>query len=68
MVPGATDGSEAGKVGTGVTLRVKTGLYRTFPVDFDALDDFEGAIARLNPEAAIKVKSQIVDTIMRTYM
>jgi hypothetical protein len=61
-------GQKREEVGTGVTLRVKTGLYRTFPVDYEALDEFEDAMKRLNPEAAIKIKSQIVGSIMKTYM
>ena len=61
-------GDDMDHVGTGVTLRVKTGLYRTFPVDYEALDEFEDAIRCLNPEAAIKIKSKIVNSVMRSYM
>ena len=61
-------GQKRDEVGTGLTLRVKTGLFRTFPVDYDLLDEFEEAMIRLNPEVAIKINSQIVATIMRTYM
>ena len=61
-------GQKRDNVGTGLTLRVKTGLFRTFPVDYDLLDEFEEAMTRLNPEVAIKINSQIVATIMRTYM
>jgi hypothetical protein len=55
-------------VATGVTIRVKTGLYRTFPVEYEALEPFEKAITRLNPEAAIKIKSRIVSNVMAVYM
>ena len=55
-------------VATGVTIRVKTGLYRTFPVEYEALEPFENAISRLNPEAAIKIKSRIVSNVMAVYM
>ena len=55
-------------VATGVTIRVKTGLYRTFPVEYEALEPFEKAISRLNPEAAIKIKSRIVSNVMAVYM
>lgn len=55
-------------VATGVTIRVKTGLYRTFPVEYEALEPFEQAINRLNPEAAIKIKSRIVSNVMAVYM
>jgi hypothetical protein len=55
-------------VATGVTIRVKTGLYRTFPVEYEALQPFEEAINRLNPEAAIKIKSRIVSNVMAVYM
>ncbi|KAL7424393.1 hypothetical protein Q5752_000075 [Cryptotrichosporon argae] len=55
-------------VATGVTIRVKTGLYRTFPVDYEQLKPFETAIMRLNPEIAIKIKSEVVGNIMRTYI
>ena len=61
-------GSKKDTVGTGVTIRAKVGVYRTFPVAYAALDEFEEAIARLNPEVAIKIKSDIVTSIMRTYM
>lgn len=37
-------------------------------MDYEALDEFEDAMKRLNPEAAIKIKSQIVGSIMKTYM
>ncbi|WWC59194.1 uncharacterized protein I303_101743 [Kwoniella dejecticola CBS 10117] len=53
---------------TGVTIRARTGLYRTFPVDYEALKPFEEAITRLNPEVAIKIKSDIVGTIFDTYI
>ncbi|OCF59087.1 hypothetical protein L486_03586 [Kwoniella mangroviensis CBS 10435] len=53
---------------TGVTIRARTGLYRTFPVDYEALKPFEEAVSRLNPEVAIKIKSDIVNTIMETYI
>lgn len=56
------------EVATGVTIRVKTGLYRTFPVEYEALEPFETAIARLNPEVAIKIKSRIVNNVMSLYM
>lgn len=56
------------EVATGVTIRVKTGLYRTFPVDYEALEPFEEAIKRLNPEVAIKIKSRIVSNVMSVYM
>lgn len=56
------------EVATGVTIRVKTGLYRTFPVEYEALEPFEDAISRLNPEAAIKIKSRIVNNVMAAYM
>jgi hypothetical protein len=70
-------------VATGVTIRAKAGLYRTYPVNYEPLEEFEDAISRLNPEVsrglltalarahdqvAIKVDSQIVRNIMRTYM
>ncbi|WWC87221.1 uncharacterized protein L201_002109 [Kwoniella dendrophila CBS 6074] len=53
---------------TGVTLRARTGLYRTFPVDYEALKPFEEAITKLNPEVAIKIRSDIVTTIFGTYI
>ncbi|WRT65030.1 uncharacterized protein IL334_001972 [Kwoniella shivajii] len=53
---------------TGVTIRARTGLYRSFPVDYEALKPFEEAITKLNPEVAIKIKSDIVYTIMETYI
>lgn len=56
------------EVATGVTIRVKTGLYRTFPVEYEALEPFEEAISRLNPEVAIKIKSRIVSNVMSAYM
>lgn len=56
------------EVATGVTIRVKTGLYRTFPVEYEALEPFEEAISRLNPEVAIKIKSRIVGNVMSVYM
>ena len=56
------------EVATGVTIRVKTGLYRTFPVEYEALEPFEAAITRLNPEVAIKIKSRFVNNVMSTYM
>lgn len=37
-------------VATGVSIRAKTGLYRTYPVDYEPLEEFEDAITRLNPE------------------
>ncbi|EIW68701.1 hypothetical protein TREMEDRAFT_11927, partial [Tremella mesenterica DSM 1558] len=55
-------------VGTGLTIRAKAGLYRTFPVNYEALDEFEEAITRLNPEIAIKIKSEIVSDILATYI
>jgi hypothetical protein len=55
-------------VGTGVSIRVKTGLYRTYPVRYKALDSFEEAVTKLNPEVAIKIRSDMVTNIMRTYM
>lgn len=55
-------------IATGVTIRVKTGLYRTFPVEYEALEPFEQAINRLNPEVAIKIKSRIVSNVMAVYM
>lgn len=61
-------GSKRDDIGTGVTIRAKIGLYRTFPVGNKLLDEFEEAISRLNPEVAIKIKSDIVTTIMKTYM
>lgn len=61
-------GSRRDEVGTGLTIRAKIGLYRTFPVGYQLLDEFEEAISRLNPEVAIKIKSDIVTTIMKTYM
>lgn len=56
------------ELATGVTIRVKTGLYRTFPVEYEALEPFELAISRLNPEVAIKIKSRIVSDVMNAYM
>ena len=56
------------EVATGVTIRAKTGLYRTFPVNYDALDEFEEAVCRLNPEVAIKIKSSIATNVIRTYI
>ncbi|OCF41165.1 hypothetical protein I317_04995 [Kwoniella heveanensis CBS 569] len=56
------------EVATGVTIRARTGLYRTFPVDYEALKPFEDAITKLNPEVAIKMRSDIVGTIMETYI
>ena len=38
---------------TGVSIRAKTGLYRTFPVGCPALDPFSEAITRLNPEVSL---------------
>lgn len=61
-------GAKKNSVGTGVTIRAKVGRYRTFPVGYKALDEFEEAISRLNPEVAIKIKSDIVSTIMKTYV
>lgn len=39
-------------VATGVTIRAKAGLYRTYPVDYEPLLEFEEAITRLNPEVS----------------
>lgn len=61
-------GARRDAVGTGVTIRAKVNRYRTYPVAYAALDEFEEAIARLNPEVAIKIQSDVVSTIMRTYM
>ena len=75
-------GAKRDEIATGVTIRAKTGLYRTFPVDYEALQPFEEAISRLNPEVsstssklfcthlqvAIKIRSQIISSIMDTYM
>jgi hypothetical protein len=55
-------------VATGVTLRARTGLYRTFPVKYEALEEFETAICKLNPEVAIKIKSTVVSNVIATYM
>lgn len=53
---------------TGVSIRAKTGLYRTFPVGVPALNSFAEAITRLNPEIAIKIKCSVVTTVMNTYI
>ena len=37
---------------TGVTIRARPGLYRTFPVDYEPMQPFEDAITRLNPEVS----------------
>lgn len=55
-------------VATGLTIRARTGLYRTFPVNYEALEPFEVAVTRLNPEVAIKIDSQIVRNTVRSYM
>jgi hypothetical protein len=39
-------------IATGVTIRAKAGLYRTYPVDYEPLQEFEDAIVRLNPEVS----------------
>lgn len=46
-------GAKRDEPATGVTIRVKTGLYRSFPVDYEALEPFEDAITRLNPEVSL---------------
>ncbi|KAK4689790.1 hypothetical protein P7C73_g330, partial [Tremellales sp. Uapishka_1] len=56
------------EIGTGVTIRAKTGLYRTFPVDYEALEVFEIAIKKLNPEVAIKINCDAVRNVIRTYV
>jgi hypothetical protein len=61
-------GAKRDAVGTGVTIRAKINRYRTYPVAYPALDEFEDAISRLNPEVAIKIQSDVVSAIMRTYM
>ncbi|WVQ83999.1 hypothetical protein IAT38_006144 [Cryptococcus sp. DSM 104549] len=61
-------GAKRDKVATGVTIRAKTGLYRTFPVDYEALFPFEEAMAKLNPEVAIKIRSDVVNSIMVSYI
>jgi len=61
-------GSKKDIIGTGVTIRAKVGRYRTFPVGYNALDEFEEAISRLNPEVAVKIKSDIVGNIFQSYM
>lgn len=61
-------GAKRDVVGTGVTIRAKVNRYRTYPVAYTALDEFEDAITRLNPEVAIKIQSDVVSAIMRTYM
>lgn len=61
-------GDKRDRVATGVSIRVKTGLYRTFPVGYDALDEFEEAMTRLNPEVGIKIKSRIVHSVMDSFM
>lgn len=61
-------GARRDQVGTGVTIRARAGLYRTFPVNYDALDEFEAAMIRLNPEVALKIDSQISRDVVRTYM
>jgi hypothetical protein len=61
-------GADRLDIATGVSIRAKTGLYRTFPVNYDALTDFEVAVTMLNPEVAIKIDSQISRNVMRTYM
>lgn len=48
--PGLGDSS----VATGVTIRARMGLYRSFPVNFDKLQPFETAMAQLNPEVSAK--------------
>ena len=61
-------GAPNGHIGTGLTIRAKVGLYRTFPVGFAALDEFESAVCRLNPEIALKIKSDVVRSVMSAYM
>jgi hypothetical protein len=61
-------GQKRDRVATGVSIRVRTGLYRTFPVGYEALDEFEEAVTRLNPEVAIKIRSKIITSIMDTYV
>ncbi|WVR04423.1 hypothetical protein IAU60_001425 [Kwoniella sp. DSM 27419] len=61
-------GLRRNEAATGVSIRARTGLYRTFPVDYEALKPFEEAISRLNPEVAIKIKSDIVYSIFETYI
>jgi len=43
---------------TGVSLRVKTGLYRTFPVGYDELEEWQEAITRLNPEVSYPLHNE----------
>lgn len=43
-------GMKRDAVATGVSIRAKAGLYRTYPVDYEPLNEFEEAIKRLNPE------------------
>ena len=76
-------GSKRNGVPTGVTIRARPGLYRTFPVDYEPMQPFEDAVVRLNPEVsyplrpqvkeadqqcAIKIDSSVVRNIVRTYM
>ncbi|KAE8540333.1 hypothetical protein D1P53_003278 [Cryptococcus gattii VGV] len=55
-------------VATGVSIRAKTGLYRSFPVHLDRLQPFEDAMAQLNPEVGVKIQSDIVRCIMTAYV
>nr|XP_031861885.1 uncharacterized protein CI109_002714 [Kwoniella shandongensis]KAA5528957.1 hypothetical protein CI109_002714 [Kwoniella shandongensis] len=61
-------GARREDVATGVSIRVRTGLYRTFPVNYEALRPFEDAMLKLNPEVAIKMKSEIVASIFVAYI
>lgn len=46
-------GSKRDGVATGVSIRARAGLYRTFPVDFEPMIEFEEAVSRLNPEVRV---------------
>ncbi|KAJ9116614.1 hypothetical protein QFC20_000547 [Naganishia adeliensis] len=53
-------------VTTGVCIRAKTGVQRTYPLNLPGLLPFEMAVTALNPEVAFKIRSPIVKTIMAT--
>jgi len=56
------------EVATGVTIRAKADVYRSFPPDEMGLDEFEVAVRALNPEVAFKIQSEVVTAVIERYM
>ncbi|KIJ39927.1 hypothetical protein M422DRAFT_174596 [Sphaerobolus stellatus SS14] len=51
---------QADNIASGVCIRVQPGLFRVFPYDNPTLAPFHDAVAALNPEAAVKLRTASV--------